>query len=160
MRRTRGFNNPREGCQHCSNMNIQTHLWHFANVNCIVMSGTVDLWPIETLSFCVKLNNLNYFWPNYCFNILLNSNVNLDRRSLSRFVSGHWVCWEFGSRVPGFESCIKQRETTCLLSIRKSLACARTSKVTTTNPLTSYFPCVWCCLTGLAFILIKKLIHV
>ena len=36
-------------------------------------------------------------------------------------------------RPPGFESCILQRKTTCLLSIRKSLACARASKLTTTN---------------------------
>ena len=36
-------------------------------------------------------------------------------------------------RPSGFESCIQQRKTTCLLSIRKSLACARASKLTTTN---------------------------
>ena len=36
-------------------------------------------------------------------------------------------------RPSGFESCIQQRQTTCLLSIRKSLACARASKLTTTN---------------------------
>ena len=36
-------------------------------------------------------------------------------------------------RHPGFESCSQQRKTTCLLSIRKSLACARASKLTTTN---------------------------
>ena len=34
---------------------------------------------------------------------------------------------------PWFESCISQRKTTSLLSIRKSLACARASKLTTTN---------------------------
>ena len=34
-------------------------------------------------------------------------------------------------RHPSFESCIQQRKTTCLLSIRKSLACARASKLTT-----------------------------
>ena len=33
----------------------------------------------------------------------------------------------------GFESCIQQRKTTCLLSIRISFACARASKLTTTN---------------------------
>ena len=36
-------------------------------------------------------------------------------------------------RPPRFESCIQQRKTTCLHSIRKSLACARPSKLTTTN---------------------------
>ena len=36
-------------------------------------------------------------------------------------------------RPSGFESCIQQRKTTCLLSIRKSFACARASKLTTTN---------------------------
>ena len=36
-------------------------------------------------------------------------------------------------RPPGFESCSQQRKTTCLLSIRISLACARASKLTTTN---------------------------
>ena len=33
----------------------------------------------------------------------------------------------------GFESCIQQKKTTCLLSIRKSFACARASKLTITN---------------------------
>ena len=36
-------------------------------------------------------------------------------------------------RPSGFESCLQHRKTTCLLSIRKSLACARASKLTTTN---------------------------
>ena len=42
--------------------------------------------------------------------------------------------WAFGPlaiwclRLPKFESCIQQRQTTCLLSIWKSLACARASK--------------------------------
>ena len=36
-------------------------------------------------------------------------------------------------RPSGFESCLQQRKTTCLLSIGKSLACARASKLTTTN---------------------------
>ena len=41
---------------------------------------------------------------------------------------------EIGFQRPsGFESCIRQRKTTCLQSIRKSLACARASKLTTTN---------------------------
>ena len=34
-------------------------------------------------------------------------------------------------RPSGFESCLQQRKTTCLLSIRISLACARASKLTT-----------------------------
>ena len=38
---------------------------------------------------------------------------------------------------PWFESCIQLRKTTCLLSIRKSLACARASKLTTTNMYTA-----------------------
>ena len=42
-------------------------------------------------------------------------------------------------RPSGFESCIQQRKTTCLLSIRKSLACARASKLTTTNIMKSVF---------------------
>ena len=36
-------------------------------------------------------------------------------------------------RPSGFESCLQQRKTTCLLLIRKSLACARASKLTKTN---------------------------
>ena len=39
----------------------------------------------------------------------------------------------FCSRDHGFESSIQERKTNCLLSIRKLLACARTSKLTTTN---------------------------
>ena len=61
----------------------------------------------------------------------------LDPRQLSRFASGHSVCWRFGVWDLGFESCIHQRKTTCLLSIRISLACARASKLTTTK----FFTC-------------------
>ena len=43
---------------------------------------------------------------------------------------GHSVCWRIGVWDIGFESCIQQRKTTCLLSIRISLACARASKLT------------------------------
>ena len=50
-----------------------------------------------------------------------------------RFVSGHSVCQRFGVWDPGFESCSQQWKTSCLLSIRISLACARASKLTTTN---------------------------
>ena len=39
-------------------------------------------------------------------------------------------------RPSGFESCIQQRKTTCLLSIRKSLTCARASQSTTTRMMT------------------------
>ena len=53
--------------------------------------------------------------------------------SLSRFVSGHSACWRFGVWDPGFQSCIQQKKTSCLLSIRNLLACTRTSKLTTTN---------------------------
>ena len=49
---------------------------------------------------------------------------------LSRFVSEHSVCWRFGAWGPGFKSCIQQRNTTCLLPIWISLACARASKAT------------------------------
>ena len=42
-------------------------------------------------------------------------------------------------RPSGFEFCIQQRKTTCLLSIRKSLTCARASKLTTTNTYEQLF---------------------
>ena len=42
-------------------------------------------------------------------------------------------CWRIGVWDRGFESCIQQTKTTCLLSIRIPLACARASKLTTTN---------------------------
>ena len=32
-------------------------------------------------------------------------------------------------RLPGFESCIQQRKTSCLISIRKSLACTRMHRI-------------------------------
>ena len=48
---------------------------------------------------------------------------------------GLWVgiqsAGELCLRLPSFESCIQQSNTTCLLSNRKSLACARASKITT-----------------------------
>ena len=52
---------------------------------------------------------------------ILSSSFWLDPRWLSRFVSGHSVCWKFGPRDPGFKFCIQQRKTICLLSIWKSL---------------------------------------
>ena len=52
---------------------------------------------------------------------------------LRRFVSGHSVCWRLCSRDPEFEFYLKQRETTCLLSIKKPLACATALISTTTN---------------------------
>ena len=42
-----------------------------------------------------------------------------------------------------FESCLQQRKTTCLLSIRISLACARASKLTTTNIYIYYGDVTW-----------------
>ena len=64
-----------------------------------------------------------------CYNINIRSHtVKVIMASL------HSVCWRFGVWDPdGFESCIQQRKTTCLLSIRISLASARASKLTTTN---------------------------
>ena len=44
-----------------------------------------------------------------------------------------------------FESCIQQRKTTCLLSIRKWLACARASKLTTTNMYVCVYVCMYVC---------------
>ena len=43
------------------------------------------------------------------------------------------VCWRIGVWDLGFESCIQQWKTTCLLPIQISLTCARASKLTTTN---------------------------
>ena len=46
-------------------------------------------------------------------------------------------------RASGFESCFQQRKTTCLLSIRKSLACARASKLTTTKMYVCMYVWQW-----------------
>ena len=59
------------------------------------------------------------------FSLILDSSVGLSAGIQS---AEDWV-----TENPGFESCILQRKTTCLLSIRKSFACARASKLTTTN---------------------------
>ena len=53
--------------------------------------------------------------------------------SITRFVSGHSVCWWFGVWDPGLKSCIQQWKTTCLHSIWISLACVRASKLSTTQ---------------------------
>ena len=45
-------------------------------------------------------------------------------------------------RLPSFESCIQQRRTTFLLSIRKSLACARASKLTTKISINTMNICI------------------
>ena len=49
-------------------------------------------------------------------------------------------------RPSGFESCIQQRKTTCLLSIQISLACARASKLTTTNMYVCMHACMHACM--------------
>ena len=79
-------------------------------------------------------------WAEYLQMIGTGCSVQVlsDPRLFSWFVSGHLVCGRFGSRDPGFESCIQQRKTTCLRSIRKSLACTRASKLTTYIP-----PVIW-----------------
>ena len=59
------------------------------------------------------------------FSLILDSSVGLSAGIQS---AEDWV-----SETPGFESYSQQRMTTCFLSIRKSLACARASKLTTTN---------------------------
>ena len=67
---------------------------------------------------------------------------------------GFW-CLHFANIVPaksnnivsdGFESCIQQRKTTCLLLIRISLACARASKLTTTNMYVCMCVCMYVCI--------------
>ena len=54
-------------------------------------------------------------------------------------VSGHSVCWRFGSRDPGFESCIQQRKTTILLPNRYHFPITSASKLVQTNMLV-----YWC----------------
>ena len=39
----------------------------------------------------------------------------LSWSSIAQFVSRHSICWRFGSRDPGFDSCIQQSRMTCLL---------------------------------------------
>ena len=51
--------------------------------------------------------------------------------------------WQWG---PGFKSCLQQRNTTCLLSIWISLACARASKLTTTNMYVCMYVCMHACM--------------
>ena len=48
-------------------------------------------------------------------------------------VSGNAVYWRFGSRDPGFESCIQQRKTAGLLSIRYHFLVASRSQLTAPN---------------------------
>ena len=45
-------------------------------------------------------------------------------------------------RPSEFESCIQQRKKTCLLSIRKSLSCARASKLIATNMYVCMYVCM------------------
>ena len=74
----------------------------------------------------------------------LNACWSLGRAVELKFLAWSWIAqsvcqqafslMEIGFQRPsGFESCIQQRKTTCLLSIRKSLARATASKLTTTN---------------------------
>ena len=55
--------------------------------------------------------------------------------------SGKWyfVCLRYKRTILGkIHTCIQQRKATCLLSIRKSLACARASKLTTNMHVCMY----------------------
>ena len=66
----------------------------------------------------VKTSGLN---AHSSFCLILNSSVGL------------WVGIQSAGHLVSQTSCIQQRKTACLLSIRKSLACARASKLTITN---------------------------
>ena len=68
------------------------------------------------------------------FNLILDSSVGLPAGIQS---AGHSVPFQ----RPWFESCIQERKTTCLLSIRKSLACAKASKLRTTKMYTTTSRC-------------------
>ena len=59
------------------------------------------------------------------FSLILDNSVNLPAGIQSAGDS-------FPGANAGFKSCIQQRKTTCLFSIRKSLACARASNLTPT----------------------------
>ena len=72
-----------------------------------------------------------------------------------------WVCQQafsllkIGFQIPsGFESCIQQRKKSCLLSIRKSLACARASKLTATNMYVCMYVCMHACMYVCMFVCI------
>ena len=80
----------------------------------------------------VKPYRLNARW-SYRDGLLSSSCFLLDPRKLSMFVSGHSVCWRFGSIDPGFESCIQQRKITCLLSIRYNFPVASALKLNILN---------------------------
>ena len=64
-------------------------------------------------------------WVQVFFSLILSTSVGL------------WVGIQYAGELvfetSQLRSCIQQRKTTCLLSIRKSLECVRASKLTTTN---------------------------
>ena len=75
-----------------------------------------------------------------CYLHIVIIKISLSRRSRMALPWCLWWCivWSVGQCVfrtgePGFELCIQQRKTTCLLSLRESFACARASKLTTAN---------------------------
>ena len=74
-------------------------------------------------------------WAEYC--LIIGTGYWVQGFFLSSIVQS--VCQrafnllEIRCQRPWFESCIHQRKTTCLHSIRKSLACDRASKLTTTS---------------------------
>ena len=77
-------------------------------------------------------------WPKQALHCLHVSDTNIFKTSRTSLKHSFFMC----KRVPKpmchkkaaiTFTCIQQRKTTCLLSIRKSLACARGSKLTPTN---------------------------
>ena len=83
---------------------------------------------------CYNYRYRTEYEPLYSRPFLFKSKSSCKGKAGCVIVSEHSVCWQFGVWDPdGFKSCIQQRKTTCLLSIRISLACARASKLTTNN---------------------------
>ena len=74
-------------------------------------------------------------WAGYSLFIVIGCWLQVFASSLIAQLVCQWPIslLEIRFQTPRFKSCIQQRKTTCLLSIRKSLACARALSLTTTN---------------------------
>ena len=128
----------------------------------------IVIWTLQRKTSCLLSIRKSLACVCVCVCIEINNNKHVYRQSQVRKPPGSGVEWAECSmiigtvcqrafsllaiwclRPPRFESCIQQRKTTCLLSIRTSLACAKASKLTTTNMyvcMCMYFDSKFACL--------------
>ena len=143
------------------------YVWDPGFKSCFQQRNTTCLLSIWISLACARASKLTttnmYIARARCESQLTVGSSGLNARwSLGRAVKFKFLAWSSIAQSvcqrafsllaiwcldPGFKSCFQQRNTTCLLSIWISLACARASKLTTTN----MYVCMYVCMVNKLF---------